>query len=64
MLVTGEVRHHDALAASARGLTVIATLHSNSERKAVRAFGARLGGELPGVEVRSSESDRDPFGFA
>jgi putative NIF3 family GTP cyclohydrolase 1 type 2 len=27
--VTGEMRHHDALAAAAKGLTVICTLHSN-----------------------------------
>lgn len=29
VFLTGEMRHHDALAAAAKGLTVIATLHSN-----------------------------------
>lgn len=29
VFLTGEMRHHDALAAAAQGLTVIATLHSN-----------------------------------
>jgi len=61
VFVTGEVRHHDALSASRRGVTVIATLHSNSERAAVRAYAARLAARLPGVEVATSVQDRDPF---
>jgi dinuclear metal center YbgI/SA1388 family protein len=61
VFVTGEVRHHDALAAARRGVTVLATLHSNSERAAVRAYAARLAARLPGVAVTSSTQDRDPF---
>jgi dinuclear metal center YbgI/SA1388 family protein len=61
LFVTGEVRHHDALSAVGRGVAVIATLHSNSERAAVKAFAARLGARLGGVEVFSSERDADPF---
>jgi dinuclear metal center YbgI/SA1388 family protein len=57
VFVTGELRHHDAL----RGTPIIATLHSNSERKAVRAWGTKL--VLPGVEVLLSERDKDPFYF-
>jgi dinuclear metal center YbgI/SA1388 family protein len=66
VFVTGELRHHDALAAARRGMTVVATLHSNSERNAVRAFAARLAAEpaLAAVPVLTSEADRDPFGFA
>lgn len=59
LFVTGELRHHDAL----RGCAVIATLHSNSERAAVREFGRRLEGALPGVEALFSERDADPFCF-
>jgi hypothetical protein len=44
-------------------VSVIATLHSNSERAAVRAFASRLGERLPGVSVSASEADRDPFVF-
>ncbi|MEA2752596.1 MAG: hypothetical protein QOI41_6739 [Myxococcales bacterium] len=61
VFVTGEVRHHDALAAARRGVTVIATLHSNSERAAVRAYAARLGARLEGVAVTTSLADADPF---
>jgi len=39
----------------------VTTLHSNSERAAVRSFGARLGERLDGVEVLSSDRDADPF---
>jgi dinuclear metal center YbgI/SA1388 family protein len=61
VFVTGEIRHHDALSAARRGVTVIATLHSNSERAAVGAYAARLAQRLPGVAVRVSTQDRDPF---
>jgi dinuclear metal center YbgI/SA1388 family protein len=60
VFVTGEVRHHDALSAARRGVTVIATLHSNSERAAVRAYAARLGARLE-VPVTTSLADADPF---
>jgi dinuclear metal center YbgI/SA1388 family protein len=61
VFVTGEVRHHDALSAARRGVTVVATLHSNSERAAVRAYAGRLGARLPGVTVAASVADADPF---
>ena len=61
VFVTGEVRHHDALSAARRGMTVIATLHSNSERAAVAAYAGRLAQGLPGLAVTVSVEDRDPF---
>lgn len=61
VFVTGEVRHHDALSAARRGVTVVATLHSNSERAAVRAYAGRLAALLPGVDVTTSAADADPF---
>lgn len=61
--VLGEMRHHDALAAAAAGVTVVATLHSNSERKALVPLAARLRDALPGVVVTESFADRDPFAF-
>jgi dinuclear metal center YbgI/SA1388 family protein len=61
--VTGEVRHHDALSALARGVAVIATLHSNSERSAIAAFAEQLGGRVGGVDVVASALDSDPFRF-
>lgn len=61
VVVTGEVRHNEAIAAARRGVTIVATLHSNSERAAVRAYGARLGARLTGVTVATSATDADPF---
>lgn len=61
VFVTGEIRHHEALSAARRGVTVIATLHSNSERAAVRAYGKRLAARVPHVVVESSVADADPF---
>jgi dinuclear metal center YbgI/SA1388 family protein len=59
--VTGELRHHDALRATAAGMTVICTLHSNSERVTLRHLAKRLAEQMPGVAWLVSESDADPF---
>lgn len=64
LLLTGELRHHDALAATAAGLDVICTRHSTSERGALAALEKRLSESLPGVTVERSREDRDPFVFA
>jgi dinuclear metal center YbgI/SA1388 family protein len=64
LYLTGELPHHDALRAAAAGVTVVCTLHSNSERATLKRLQARLGEEAPGVAVRISESDRDPFVIA
>lgn len=59
--VTGEVRHHDALAAIRAGLVVVATLHSNSERSTLEELRSRLAMRLPGAQFMVSERDADPF---
>jgi len=62
VFVTGEVRHHDALSAARRGVTVLATLHSNSERAAVKAYADRIRAQLgTAVLVTTSAADADPF---
>jgi hypothetical protein len=61
LYLTGEMRHHDALRAAQRGLTVVATLHSNSERAVLKRLAARLHERLPQLEFHLSQSDRDPF---
>jgi dinuclear metal center YbgI/SA1388 family protein len=61
VFVTGELRHHDALAAAAAGMTVVCALHSVSERVALAPFAERLRGRVPDLEVTVSASDRDPF---
>ncbi|HEV8605808.1 MAG TPA: Nif3-like dinuclear metal center hexameric protein [Tepidisphaeraceae bacterium] len=59
--LTGELRHHDALRASQMGLTVVATLHSNSERAVLKRLAQRLQKRLANLEFFVSQSDRDPF---
>ncbi|HEU4538617.1 MAG TPA: Nif3-like dinuclear metal center hexameric protein [Polyangiaceae bacterium] len=59
--VTGEVRHHDALRAAEAGLTLVCTLHSNSERGALGRLGERLAAALPGLDWSLSGLDADPF---
>jgi dinuclear metal center YbgI/SA1388 family protein len=61
LYLTGELPHHDALRAAAAGVTVVCTLHSNSERAALGRLEGRIEAGAPGIEVRISEADRDPF---
>ena len=64
LYLTGEMRHHDAIKAVNAGLTVVCTLHSNSERPVLRRLRDRLTKEVPGVQFHLSEMDRDPFTVA
>ena len=61
LYLTGELPHHDALRAAAAGVTTVSTLHSNSERATLDRLAARLAVEAPGVRVKVSEEDRDPY---
>lgn len=60
LLLTGEVKHHDALKAANAGLTVVCALHSNSERITMSRYAQRIR-ELSKLEVLVSSADRDPF---
>lgn len=64
VFVTGEMRHHDALRATAAGVMVICTLHSHSERVTLPRLRDRLTTALPAVDFRVSQADRDPFALA
>ena len=55
------MRHHDAVKAAAAGLTVVCTLHSNSERVTLRHLKQRLAALLPELAFHLSQADRDPF---
>ena len=61
LYLSGEIRHHDALKAAAAGMTVVCTLHSNSERAVLKRLSERLLKDLPGLGVMMSRKDRDPF---
>lgn len=76
LLFTGELSHHDALAAIERGSVVVTVFHSNSERgylhdrmrdqlevaikERLREIGAE--GELGDFAVDVSQTDQDPYG--
>jgi dinuclear metal center YbgI/SA1388 family protein len=61
LYLTGEIRHHDAVKAGAAGLTVVCTLHSNSERAVLKRLAKRLT-ETPGMPgILLSSADRDPI---
>jgi len=61
LYVTGELRHHDALKAVQAGVTVLAVLHSNSERIVLKSLKTKLEKQLSALQVFLSKSDRDPF---
>lgn len=61
LYVSGEMRHHDALKAARAGVTVVCTLHSNSERVTLKRLASLLADQLPSLPVLLSRTDRDPF---
>jgi dinuclear metal center YbgI/SA1388 family protein len=61
LYLTGEMRHHDALACARAGMTVVCVLHSNSERKALRNYAERFATRATGLLITLSRVDRDPF---
>jgi dinuclear metal center YbgI/SA1388 family protein len=61
LYLTGEMRHHDALKAARAGMTVVCTLHSNSERAVLKRLKTRLVDLAPGLATVLSRQDRDPF---
>ena len=61
LYLTGEMRHHDAIKAARAGLTVVCTLHSNSERATLKRLKQRLADARPGLACHLSQRDWDPF---
>ncbi|XP_050454996.1 NIF3-like protein 1 isoform X2 [Cataglyphis hispanica] len=62
LYLTGEMLHHDILDAVHRGIHVILTNHSDSERGFLKIFASILDCALQGsVKVCLSEMDRDPL---
>jgi len=61
LFVTGEIRHHTALAARQAGTSVICLGHGNSERIALAGLKKMLAGPLGGVEILVSKADADPL---
>lgn len=63
--LTGELSHHDALAAVAAGTAVVCVEHSNSERGYLRVLQQKLRAPFgKTLDVRIAKRDRDPFTVA
>lgn len=59
LYLSGEMRHHDVLAALERGSSVILCEHTNSERGYLPELARALGGA--GLSVAVAKADRDPL---
>jgi dinuclear metal center YbgI/SA1388 family protein len=59
--VTGELKHHHALAAQEAGLTCICLSHTVSERFILKKFARQLQKQIKDVTLRISKQDKDPF---
>ncbi|MEZ6038554.1 MAG: Nif3-like dinuclear metal center hexameric protein [Planctomycetota bacterium] len=62
VLITGEMSHHEVLAAVAEGSSVVLAGHGNTERGFLKGLRRRLVGEFgKALDVRLSREDRDPL---
>jgi dinuclear metal center YbgI/SA1388 family protein len=61
LYLTGELKHHQALAAQEAGLTCICLSHTVSERFALKNLAKQLKKKLKKVTIRISKKDKDPF---
>ena len=59
--VTGELKHHQALAAQDAGLTCICLSHTVSERFILKKFAKQLQKQIKQVTIKISKKDADPF---
>jgi len=62
--LTGEMRHHDLLAATAAGMTVVCLGHSNSERITLESLAQQLADPLDKIAITLSKYDKDPLEIA
>ena len=61
LFLTGEMRHHEALDAVARGCTIILAGHTNTERGYLEILRQRLEESLESAECHISKMDKAPF---
>ncbi len=59
--LTGELKHHQALAAQEAGLTCICLSHTVSERFILKKFAKQLQKQLKNIKISISKKDADPF---
>ncbi len=61
LYLTGEIKHHQALAAQEAGMTVVCLSHSVSERFILKKVVKELQKNLKDVKIIISKKDKDPF---
>jgi dinuclear metal center YbgI/SA1388 family protein len=61
LYLTGELKHHQALAAQEADLTCICLSHTVSERFILKKFAKQLQKQLNSVTIRVSKKDAEPF---
>jgi hypothetical protein len=63
LYLTGELKHHQALAAQEAGLTCICLSHTVSERFILKKFAKQLQKQIKTVKINISKKDADPFNW-
>ena len=63
LYLTGELKHHQALAAQEAGLTCICLSHTVSERFILKKIAKLLQKPLKGIRIGISKKDADPFNW-
>jgi putative NIF3 family GTP cyclohydrolase 1 type 2 len=61
LYLTGEIKHHQAIAAQEAGVTVVCLSHTVSERFILKKVAKELQKDLKGVKIIISKKDKDPF---
>jgi len=61
LYLTGELKHHQALAAQEAGLTCICLSHTVSERFILKKFARQLQKQIKTITISISKKDADPF---
>jgi dinuclear metal center YbgI/SA1388 family protein len=61
LYLTGELKHHQALAAQEAGLSCICLSHTVSERFILKKFAKQLQKQLNSATIKISKKDADPF---
>jgi dinuclear metal center YbgI/SA1388 family protein len=61
LLLTGEMRHHDVLDQRERGVSIVLTDHTNSERGYLNVLAERLSRLAPALSIAISKADADPL---
>ena len=61
LYLTGELKHHQALAAQEAGLTCICLSHTVSERFILKKLAKQLQKQIKEIKIKISRKDTDPF---